>query len=162
MRKVLGFPLSCIWISESRITDWRLPGQCSIKRVKSQRRGEKRCLSRNSAVQSAKQLRVAAVRIWIIKTHAYNFFPCRSVHLLELTVFFVGWDTLCFHLCFPAALFGYNEVTMIPAGATHIRVTDNSRNYLGWWTLCDLSAGCVFIKQKRQCAQCEIELSKLL
>ncbi|XP_067258080.1 ADAMTS-like protein 5 [Chanodichthys erythropterus] len=27
-------------------------------------------------------------------------------------------------------LFGYNEVTMIPAGATHIRVTDNSRNYL--------------------------------
>ncbi|KAM4631380.1 ADAMTS-like protein 5 [Polymixia lowei] len=25
---------------------------------------------------------------------------------------------------------GYNEVTMIPAGATHIRVTDNSRNYL--------------------------------
>ena len=27
--------------------------------------------------------------------------------------------------------FGYNEVTMIPAGATHIRVTDNSRNYLG-------------------------------
>ncbi|XP_048118219.1 ADAMTS-like protein 5 isoform X2 [Alosa alosa] len=26
--------------------------------------------------------------------------------------------------------FGYNEVTMIPAGATHIRVTDNSRNYL--------------------------------
>lgn len=27
-------------------------------------------------------------------------------------------------------LFGYSEVTMIPAGATHIRVTDNSRNYL--------------------------------
>lgn len=27
--------------------------------------------------------------------------------------------------------FGYNEVTMIPAGATHIRVTDNSKNYLG-------------------------------
>lgn len=27
--------------------------------------------------------------------------------------------------------FGYNEVAMIPAGATHIRVTDNSRNYLG-------------------------------
>ncbi|XP_076003149.1 ADAMTS-like protein 5 [Genypterus blacodes] len=26
--------------------------------------------------------------------------------------------------------YGYNEVTMIPAGATHIRVTDNSRNYL--------------------------------
>ncbi|XP_033905762.3 ADAMTS-like protein 5 isoform X1 [Acipenser ruthenus] len=26
--------------------------------------------------------------------------------------------------------FGYNEVTMIPAGATHIRVTDNSKNYL--------------------------------
>lgn len=26
--------------------------------------------------------------------------------------------------------FGYNQVTMIPAGATHIRVTDNSRNYL--------------------------------
>ncbi|CAL8351478.1 unnamed protein product [Merluccius merluccius] len=25
---------------------------------------------------------------------------------------------------------GYNEVAMIPAGATHIRVTDNSRNYL--------------------------------
>ncbi|XP_051508696.1 ADAMTS-like protein 5 isoform X4 [Myxocyprinus asiaticus] len=29
-----------------------------------------------------------------------------------------------------AGLFGYSEVTMIPAGATHIRVTDNSRNYL--------------------------------
>ncbi|XP_038850566.1 ADAMTS-like protein 5 [Salvelinus namaycush] len=29
-----------------------------------------------------------------------------------------------------AGPFGYNEVTMIPAGATHIRVTDNSRNYL--------------------------------
>nr|XP_014340354.1 PREDICTED: ADAMTS-like protein 5 [Latimeria chalumnae] len=27
-------------------------------------------------------------------------------------------------------VFGYNEVTMIPAGATHIKVTDNSRNYL--------------------------------
>ncbi|KAM8877231.1 ADAMTS-like protein 5 isoform 1-T1 [Synchiropus picturatus] len=26
--------------------------------------------------------------------------------------------------------FGYNEVAMIPAGATHIRVTDNSRSYL--------------------------------
>ncbi|XP_077421004.1 ADAMTS-like protein 5 [Vanacampus margaritifer] len=26
--------------------------------------------------------------------------------------------------------FGYNEVAKIPAGATHIRVTDNSRNYL--------------------------------
>ncbi|KPP80116.1 ADAMTS-like protein 5-like [Scleropages formosus] len=26
--------------------------------------------------------------------------------------------------------FGYSEVAMIPAGATHIRVTDNSRNYL--------------------------------
>ncbi|KAF4091076.1 hypothetical protein AMELA_G00032880 [Ameiurus melas] len=26
--------------------------------------------------------------------------------------------------------FGYNEVTMIPAGATHIRVTDNTKNYL--------------------------------
>ncbi|XP_035036179.1 ADAMTS-like protein 5 isoform X3 [Hippoglossus stenolepis] len=26
--------------------------------------------------------------------------------------------------------FGYNEVAMIPAGATHIRVTDDSRNYL--------------------------------
>ncbi|KAG9352301.1 hypothetical protein JZ751_020714 [Albula glossodonta] len=29
-----------------------------------------------------------------------------------------------------AGSLGYNEVTMIPAGATHIRVTDNSRNYL--------------------------------
>ncbi|XP_051919915.1 ADAMTS-like protein 5 isoform X2 [Hippocampus zosterae] len=29
-----------------------------------------------------------------------------------------------------AGPFGYNEVTKIPAGATHIRVTDNSRNYL--------------------------------
>ncbi|KAJ8340325.1 hypothetical protein SKAU_G00349580 [Synaphobranchus kaupii] len=29
-----------------------------------------------------------------------------------------------------AGPFGYNEVTMIPAGATHIRVTDQSRNYL--------------------------------
>ncbi|XP_066557653.1 ADAMTS-like protein 5 [Amia ocellicauda] len=29
-----------------------------------------------------------------------------------------------------AGPFGYNEVTMIPAGATHIRVTDNSKNYL--------------------------------
>ncbi|KAA0723624.1 Papilin Precursor [Triplophysa tibetana] len=27
-------------------------------------------------------------------------------------------------------LFGYSEVTMIPAGATHIKVTDNSNNYL--------------------------------
>ncbi|XP_010875867.2 ADAMTS-like protein 5 isoform X1 [Esox lucius] len=27
-------------------------------------------------------------------------------------------------------MFEYNEVAMIPAGATHIRVTDNSRNYL--------------------------------
>ncbi|XP_007906821.1 ADAMTS-like protein 5 [Callorhinchus milii] len=26
--------------------------------------------------------------------------------------------------------FGYNEVTMIPAGATYIKVTDNSKNYL--------------------------------
>ncbi|XP_029430271.1 ADAMTS-like protein 5 isoform X2 [Rhinatrema bivittatum] len=30
----------------------------------------------------------------------------------------------------PSGLFGYNEVTMIPAGATHIKVTDNSKNYL--------------------------------
>ncbi|XP_017290517.1 ADAMTS-like protein 5 [Kryptolebias marmoratus] len=29
-----------------------------------------------------------------------------------------------------AGPFGYSEVAMIPAGATHIRVTDNSRNYL--------------------------------
>ncbi|XP_057692704.1 ADAMTS-like protein 5 isoform X2 [Corythoichthys intestinalis] len=29
-----------------------------------------------------------------------------------------------------AGPFGYNEVARIPAGATHIRVTDNSRNYL--------------------------------
>ncbi|XP_034536326.1 ADAMTS-like protein 5 [Notolabrus celidotus] len=29
-----------------------------------------------------------------------------------------------------AGPFGYNEVAMIPAGATHIRVTDNSRSYL--------------------------------
>lgn len=28
------------------------------------------------------------------------------------------------------SVFGYKEVAMIPAGATHIRVTDNSRNYL--------------------------------
>ncbi len=34
-------------------------------------------------------------------------------------------------LCLPGGPFGYNEVAMIPAGATHIRVTDNSRNYLG-------------------------------
>lgn len=27
-------------------------------------------------------------------------------------------------------MFGYNKVAMIPAGATHVRVTDNSRNYL--------------------------------
>ena len=31
----------------------------------------------------------------------------------------------------PGGALGYNEVAMIPAGATHIRVTDNSRNYLG-------------------------------
>ncbi|XP_053319112.1 ADAMTS-like protein 5 [Spea bombifrons] len=32
---------------------------------------------------------------------------------------------------YPASgLFGYNEVTMIPAGATHIKVTDKSNNYL--------------------------------
>lgn len=32
---------------------------------------------------------------------------------------------------YPASgLFGYNEVTMIPAGATNIRVTDKSNNYL--------------------------------
>ncbi|XP_075063943.1 ADAMTS-like protein 5 [Mixophyes fleayi] len=32
---------------------------------------------------------------------------------------------------YPASgLFGYNEVTMIPAGATNIRVTDESNNYL--------------------------------
>ncbi|XP_030045505.1 ADAMTS-like protein 5 isoform X1 [Microcaecilia unicolor] len=30
----------------------------------------------------------------------------------------------------PSGLFEYNEVTMIPAGATHIKVTDNSKNYL--------------------------------
>ncbi|XP_043933638.1 ADAMTS-like protein 5 [Protopterus annectens] len=29
-----------------------------------------------------------------------------------------------------SGVFGYSEVTMIPAGATHIRVIDNSRNYL--------------------------------
>uniref|UniRef100_A0A8C5LYF0 NTR domain-containing protein n=1 Tax=Leptobrachium leishanense TaxID=445787 RepID=A0A8C5LYF0_9ANUR len=29
-----------------------------------------------------------------------------------------------------SGLFGYSEVTMIPAGATHIKVTDNSNNYL--------------------------------
>lgn len=34
-------------------------------------------------------------------------------------------------LCLPGGPFGYNEVAMIPAGATHIRVTDNSKNYLG-------------------------------
>lgn len=34
-------------------------------------------------------------------------------------------------LWLPGGPFGYNEVAMIPAGATHIRVTDNSRNYLG-------------------------------
>ncbi|XP_076853581.1 ADAMTS-like protein 5 [Brachyhypopomus gauderio] len=33
-----------------------------------------------------------------------------------------------------AGPFGYNEVTMIPAGATHIRVTDNSKNYLALQT----------------------------
>lgn len=38
----------------------------------------------NSAALSAKQLRVAAVGI-----HAYNFFTYRSVHLLELSVFFL-------------------------------------------------------------------------
>lgn len=38
-------------------------------------------------------------------------------------------QTECF--CLPGGPFGYNEVAMIPAGATHIRVTDNSRNYLG-------------------------------
>ncbi len=40
-KKILGFPLSCIWISESRITDWRLPAQSSVKRVKSQKEKRK-------------------------------------------------------------------------------------------------------------------------
>ncbi|OCT89688.1 ADAMTS-like protein 5 [Xenopus laevis] len=30
----------------------------------------------------------------------------------------------------PSGLFGYNEVTLIPAGATNIKVTDRSNNYL--------------------------------
>ncbi|KAM4747006.1 ADAMTS-like protein 5 [Rhinophrynus dorsalis] len=30
----------------------------------------------------------------------------------------------------PSGLFGYNEVTLIPAGATNIKVTDKSNNYL--------------------------------
>uniref|UniRef100_A0A3B3VKX5 ADAMTS like 5 n=1 Tax=Poecilia latipinna TaxID=48699 RepID=A0A3B3VKX5_9TELE len=42
-----------------------------------------------------------------------------------------GHNTTCLHhKSVYQSPFGYNEVTMIPAGATHIRVTDNSRNYL--------------------------------
>uniref|UniRef100_A0A3Q2FGJ9 ADAMTS like 5 n=1 Tax=Cyprinodon variegatus TaxID=28743 RepID=A0A3Q2FGJ9_CYPVA len=43
-----------------------------------------------------------------------------------------GHNTTCLHhkSVYQRGPFGYNEVTMIPAGATHIRVTDNSRNYL--------------------------------
>lgn len=54
------------------------------------------------------------------------------------------WCNICLNECLCTLLaiagpFGYNEVTMIPAGATHIRVTDNSRNYLGkrWLSLTD-------------------------
>lgn len=35
------------------------------------------------------------------------------------------------NFCLSGGPFGYSQVAMIPAGATHIRVTDNSRNYLG-------------------------------
>ncbi|XP_072924418.1 ADAMTS-like protein 5 [Hemitrygon akajei] len=36
-----------------------------------------------------------------------------------------------YHSAFPSSgYFGYNNVTVIPAGATNIKVTDNSRNYL--------------------------------
>uniref|UniRef100_A0A3B4V5L1 ADAMTS like 5 n=1 Tax=Seriola dumerili TaxID=41447 RepID=A0A3B4V5L1_SERDU len=43
-----------------------------------------------------------------------------------------GHNTTCLHHknVYQSNPFGYNEVAMIPAGATHIRVTDNSRNYL--------------------------------
>lgn len=40
-------------------------------------------------------------------------------------------DFLSWWFVFPGGPFGYNEVAMIPAGATHIRVTDNSKSYLG-------------------------------
>ncbi|XP_069481281.1 ADAMTS-like protein 5 [Ambystoma mexicanum] len=33
-----------------------------------------------------------------------------------------------------SGIFGYSEVTVIPAGATHIKVTDNSKNYLALQT----------------------------
>uniref|UniRef100_A0A3B4ZZK9 ADAMTS like 5 n=1 Tax=Stegastes partitus TaxID=144197 RepID=A0A3B4ZZK9_9TELE len=43
-----------------------------------------------------------------------------------------GHNSTCLHhkSVYQSNPFGYNEVAMIPAGATHIRVTDNSRNYL--------------------------------
>lgn len=71
-KKILGFPLSCIWISESRITDWRLPAQSSVKRVKSQRRREKSSLGRNSVVQclAARPIHVAAAARHIMETYS--------------------------------------------------------------------------------------------
>lgn len=51
----------------------------------------------NSAALSAKQLRVAAVGI-----HAYNFFTYRSVHLLELSVFFCGLRYIMLSSVFPS------------------------------------------------------------
>uniref|UniRef100_A0A3P8VR95 ADAMTS like 5 n=1 Tax=Cynoglossus semilaevis TaxID=244447 RepID=A0A3P8VR95_CYNSE len=45
-----------------------------------------------------------------------------------------GQNTTCLHhksvYQSDGGPFGYNEVAMIPAGATHIRVTDNSKSYL--------------------------------
>ncbi|XP_055087563.1 ADAMTS-like protein 5 isoform X2 [Periophthalmus magnuspinnatus] len=43
-----------------------------------------------------------------------------------------GLNRTCLHHqeMYRPTVLGYSEVAMIPAGATHIRVTDNSRNYL--------------------------------
>ncbi len=130
-QKILGFPLSYIWISESRITDWRLPAQSSVRGSKV--KGEKKWATRVVILwfsvlqpdQSMLQLQQ--------DTSWKHTVPSRTTHLLEITVFsFFKWAYMHYSLvCFPPGLFGYSEVTMIPAGATHIRVTDNSANYLG-------------------------------
>lgn len=98
-KKILGFPLSCIWISESRITDWRLPAQSSVKRVKSQRRREKSSLSRNSVVQclAARPIHVAAAARHIMETYSSEQ-DCTPVGNNCVFFFQMGWDALLSHL----------------------------------------------------------------
>ncbi len=86
---------------------------------------------RNSVVQclAARPIHVAAAAGHIMETYSSE----QDYTPVGKTVFsFFKWAYMHYSLvCFPAGLFGYSEVTMIPAGATHIRVTDNSANYLG-------------------------------